>query len=98
MGGKKALFLFIGLLLPILVFLFLKIFGRNEFEVPLLYEQGVEVKPAGCTLDYPAPFVVLNTNLHQFTYSLKPLIVVNFAPESVKLNNLIEAFDKDVAL
>jgi hypothetical protein len=98
MGGKKALFLFLGLLLPILVFVFLKLFGRNEFEVPLLYEQGVEVKPAGCTLNYGAPYIVSDTIIHELTYSLKPLIVVNFASASVKLNNLMEAFNKDVAL
>jgi hypothetical protein len=98
MGGKKALFLFLGLFLPILVFVFLKMFGKNEFEVPLLYEQGVKVKPSGCTMNYGAPYIVPDTIIHELTFSLKPLIVVNFASQSVKLNNLMDAFDKDVAL
>lgn len=35
---RKGIFLFVALLLPVGVFIFLKFFGRNEFEVPLLYQ------------------------------------------------------------
>lgn len=38
---KKAIFLFLLLLLPILIFLFLKGFGRNEFSIPVYYETGL---------------------------------------------------------
>lgn len=38
---KKAIFLFLLLLLPILIFLFLKGFGRNEFTIPVYYETGL---------------------------------------------------------
>ena len=54
---KKALFLFLLLLLPILVFLFLKGFGRNEFTIPVYYEQGV-----GDSLDTPC----LDRAKHQY--------------------------------
>src|SRR6185436_14560156 len=40
--NKKILYLFIALLLPILIFLFLKYFGKNEFDIPVYYEKGVE--------------------------------------------------------
>ena len=40
--NKKILYLFIALLLPVLVFLFLKYFGKNEFDIPVYYEKGVE--------------------------------------------------------
>lgn len=39
--GKKVIFLFLLILLPILIFLFLKGFGRNEFSIPVYYEQGL---------------------------------------------------------
>ena len=38
---KKYIFLFLALLLPILVFLFLKFFGRNEFDIPIQFVNGV---------------------------------------------------------
>ena len=38
---KKGIFLFLLILLPILIFLFLKRFGRNEFTIPVYYEQGL---------------------------------------------------------
>ena len=38
---KKGVFLFLLILLPILIFLFLKGFGRNEFSIPIYYEQGL---------------------------------------------------------
>jgi len=38
---KKGIFLFLLILLPVLIFLFLKGFGRNEFTIPVYYEQGL---------------------------------------------------------
>ena len=48
MRGKKILFLFLALLLPICVFLFLKIFGKNEFAVPPLYQDIAPEVQADC--------------------------------------------------
>lgn len=39
--NKKARFLFLLLAVPVLIFLFLKSFGRNEFAIPVYYEQGL---------------------------------------------------------
>lgn len=38
---KKILFLVFTLAIPVAIFLFLKIFGNNEFEVPVLFENGI---------------------------------------------------------
>ncbi|MBS1490391.1 MAG: hypothetical protein JSS93_07675 [Bacteroidetes bacterium] len=38
---KKSVYLFLALLLPILIFFFLKFFGRSEFDIPIQYESGV---------------------------------------------------------
>ena len=40
--SKKVIFLILLLALPIAIFLFLKSFGRNEFNIPVYYEQGRE--------------------------------------------------------
>lgn len=39
--GKKAIFLFLLIALPVIIFLFLKSFGRNEFTIPVYYERGL---------------------------------------------------------
>jgi protein SCO1 len=38
---KKTAFLILTLAIPVGIFLFLKIFGTNTFEVPVLYENGI---------------------------------------------------------
>jgi hypothetical protein len=48
MQGKKILFLFLALLLPIGVFFFLKIFGKNEFAVKPLFQDELPEGFADC--------------------------------------------------
>lgn len=38
---KKGIFLFLLILLPVIIFLFLKGLGRNEFTIPVYYEKGL---------------------------------------------------------
>ncbi|OEK01719.1 hypothetical protein BFP97_09410 [Roseivirga sp. 4D4] len=38
---KKIVLLFLVIALPVLIFLFLKAFGNNEFTIPVYYEQGL---------------------------------------------------------
>lgn len=39
--SRKGFFLTTLLVLPVLIFLFLKSFGKNEFTIPVYYEQGL---------------------------------------------------------
>jgi hypothetical protein len=99
MAGKKALFLFLGLVLPLLVFVFLKMFGKNEFEVPLLYEQGVEKKPLGCDITYTSPYRVADTIAAQLSEErTASLLLINFADPSVRLRAIVRSFGNDVKL
>ncbi|MCB0492462.1 MAG: hypothetical protein KDC93_08605 [Cyclobacteriaceae bacterium] len=54
---RKGLFLFLALLLPVLIFLFLHFFGKNEFVVPVLYQTAAEL-PTNCELDVDLPYIV----------------------------------------
>lgn len=60
MRGKKVLFLFLALLLPVCIFLFLKIFGKNQFDVAPLHQQEVTAPP-DCNFHYAAPYVVADS-------------------------------------
>lgn len=53
---KKLIFLFLALLFPVAIFVFLKLFGRNEFNVPVLHEEGKIDAPAHCDFVYSAPY------------------------------------------
>jgi hypothetical protein len=58
MKGKKLIYLFLALLLPGCIFVFLKLFGKNEFAVQPLYESVAPTLPNECqpvTLPYLIP-------------------------------------------
>jgi hypothetical protein len=61
---KKAVLLFLALLLPACIFLFLRIFGKNEFNVePLFQDSKEKIIRAECgeiTLPYKIPSRVLS--------------------------------------
>ncbi|HRK54719.1 MAG TPA: hypothetical protein PK185_12445 [Cyclobacteriaceae bacterium] len=54
---RKGLLLFLALLLPVIIFLFLHSFGKNEFEVPILFQTAEEL-PANCGLEASLPYQV----------------------------------------
>jgi hypothetical protein len=65
----KYLLLFLALLLPVLVYVFLKAFGRNEFDVPALFQEAV-TPPVNCeSYQYPVPYVVPETVLTALDWS-----------------------------
>jgi hypothetical protein len=78
MKGKKLLLLFLALLLPSCIFIFLKFFGKNEFEVlPLFTEQLPPIKQ-DCNYNYTLPYHIADTSLHQITDGNDSLICVVF--------------------
>lgn len=53
---RKGL-LFLALFLPVLIFLFLHFFGKNEFDVPVLFQSAEELS-GDCKVDYTLPYKV----------------------------------------
>jgi hypothetical protein len=97
--GKKVLFLFLGLVLPLMIFVFLKMFGKNEFEVPLLYERGVEKKPMGCDISYNAPYRVPDSvAIRLFTEQRPALLLINFGEPTVRLRAIARSLGNEVKL
>lgn len=62
--SKRIVFilLFVILLVPGLIFVFLRVFGENEFAIPVYHEQGVQEWPEGCLPIIQIPYLV-NKNL-----------------------------------
>ena len=59
----KRVILFAALLLPVLIFVFLKFFGKNEFELPVFYTETMENMSSECTEPYQVPYQVSNSAL-----------------------------------
>ncbi len=58
MKGKKIIYLLLALVLPILIFVFLKKFGHNEFTVVSLFQNKSLDKINDCGVDYQFPYTV----------------------------------------
>lgn len=96
MLNKKSLFLFLGLVLPVLIFIFLKMFGKNEFDVPLIYGEGVPERPNGCNFEYGTPYVLPDSITNRFKQGKMPaLLLLNFSAESSILNKIVNNFASD---
>jgi hypothetical protein len=90
----KKVILFVALPLPILIFLFLRFFGRNEFDVPVYWNEGVNV--AGCK-PQPGPYTVPDSALMAWGWKGQKatLIVLNENGIKDNLARVANLFEKD---
>jgi hypothetical protein len=78
---RKSILLSLALLLPVCIFLFLKFFGKNQFDVPALYTNGVGERPAGCTFHYGIPYYLPDSIFNSIARVKARVYVVNLSPE-----------------
>jgi len=90
MKGKKALFLFLALLLPVCIFIFLKIFGKNQFDVAPLHQEGMIEVPANCNLKYTTPYAIPDSIMSKVGAGDAPLTILNFSKEDSVLQRVRE--------
>ncbi len=76
---RKNLFLSLALILPILVFLFLKFFGKNKFEIPIFHQTKIE-SVADCDLKYQLPYTVADSILTSLHCDGKRATLILFKP------------------
>lgn len=48
MNKNKSILLFLTLIFPVLIYLFLQGFGKNQFAIPVYYESGIDLPLSGC--------------------------------------------------
>jgi hypothetical protein len=80
----KYLLLFLALALPGLIYVFLKSFGSNEFEVPALYQAGTMAAPAGCDGLYTVPYQVPDSTLKSLGCKAGLLSVIVFRAQTTR--------------
>lgn len=81
---KKLLILFLALLLPVLIYLFLKSFGKNEFEVPMLFHDSVNVAGDCSTNNYQAPYTIPDSVLKQISWNETDTITIVVLEDGVQ--------------
>ncbi|HPM32209.1 MAG TPA: hypothetical protein PLJ60_17890 [Chryseolinea sp.] len=95
---KKSIFLFLALILPVLIFVFLKFFGRNEFAVtPLFIENDSEI-PEGC-LPVSFPYHIQDSVLRQLDFREDSLALVLFGESNdeakIQINRIMDEISND---
>jgi hypothetical protein len=75
MKGKQFIFLLIALVLPGCVFVFLKIFGKNEFAVEPLYNSVAPEVPPGCS-PVTVPYYVPDSIVKELNFRQDSLVLV----------------------
>jgi len=80
----KFLLLFLALALPGLIYVFLKTFGRNEFDVPALYQEGVVPAMQECPGPYAVPYAVPDSMLGSLRWRPGVPSAIVFNPATVR--------------
>jgi len=78
--SKKILYLFLALLLPALIFVFLKYFGKNEFDIPVYYQNGVTESDNECHVALSGQYFVPDSVLAKWNWR-DASVLVSFAVE-----------------
>jgi hypothetical protein len=101
MKGTKIIFLFVALLLPACIFVFLKIFGKNEFAVEPMFQTEAPVLPAKCGA-VKAPYIITADKVSSFIMANDSLAIIFFLDETAltskmqkTLHQLKETYKKD---
>ena len=90
---KKPVYLLLALLLPGLIFVFLKYQGHNRFDIPVYHQEIVEA-PDGCDSHYEAPYKV---DLAELDRSWKPATatVIYFPREGTDVQRIFRALTEE---
>lgn len=66
--NKKIAYLLVALALPGLIFIFLKIFGKNHFDIPIYYENGISDLAKECSGTYRGQYTLPDSVFIAFGY------------------------------
>ena len=97
MDIKKFIILLVGLVLPVGIFVFLKIFGENKFEVVPLFQTDIPKLSANCP-DLQAPYQIPPSIVTLFVSDGNQLGVVVVGEIGTAPLRIIEQFGKEPIL
>lgn len=68
---RKSIYLIIALVLPVAIFVFLKLTGKNQFDIPIYYESGIDSLSSVCGHDYSRPYTLPDSILNKVGWKEK---------------------------
>ncbi|HZY78809.1 MAG TPA: hypothetical protein VFE50_04755 [Cyclobacteriaceae bacterium] len=91
----KKIILFVALGVPILVFIFLKFFGKNEFDIPVYYAEGIGRQLPGCNSSNTVPYLLPDSALNAWGWkgAKATLLVLNEKGIERNLARVAELFE-----
>lgn len=96
---KKGFYLAIALFLPVFIFMFLRFFGKNQFDIPVYFQNGVADIAKECGGDYTKPYHVPDSVMglaRQEESTRATLIVLDSSSQlTTNLKRLWNDFEKD---
>jgi hypothetical protein len=96
MKGKQILLLFLALALPSIIFVFLKMFGKNHFDVEPLFTEQVPSMTRECGLPYKLPYQIPDSVFSRISDVTDSLVVVVFhATEHAPVGRVEEKYEKE---
>jgi hypothetical protein len=99
---KKPILLFLALLFPACVFVFLKFFGKNEFSVPPLYSETYPDAMEECGMTVKLPYHIPEHLKSSFFTSEDSLVLIYFGElktdSKKQLERVSNEFEKGVKL
>jgi hypothetical protein len=75
---RKSILLSLALILPVIVFVFLRMFGKNKFEIPVFHYKKMEVV-AGCDYKYTAPYTLPDSTLSAIGWKGNEATLITFS-------------------
>lgn len=94
MKKQKALFLFLALILPICIFIFLKLFGKNEFAVQPLYSDTYP-DSGDCKISVKLPYSIPDSVSRQLPLNNDSLVLIVFGEMNVDAANQIKRIETE---
>lgn len=95
---KKVTYLFLALLLPGLIFTFLKYGGRNKFDVPVYFEEGVTTGSEPCVLPEGKPYLLPDSLWRLGGVSHTEPLVMIFTQGGVDAKSLESAISEELGI
>ncbi len=90
----KRVVIVLVFILPVWVFLFLRFFGKNEFDIPVFYKESAP-ENSDCRMTYNAPYKVPDSIMQKLNaYKSVSFLVVDSIVSDRDLVNVAENFPK----
>jgi hypothetical protein len=99
---KKTIFLFVALLLPGCIFVFLKYFGENKFDVAPLYTEEYPIGAEACGIKITLPYKVPDSIQSKFNNQSKAYTLIHIgsvtADSEKQLNRVKHEYGNEINL